>query len=133
MQPSKVTVSPSNIMFCRAFPPDSEQKFLGPIVSKKQLVGLSISVPTHSMLVVPDLPLDGDDTDTSNVNIPPVQVVTLGECGENPGINRVGIDDLEFGKPNPLFESRGRGNSRHHHQLNQLLSLDSQFPPLGLL
>ena len=85
------------------------------------------------MLVVPDFPLDGDDPDTSNVDIPSVQVVALGECGENPAINRVGIDDLEFGEPNPLLESRGRGNSRHHHQLNHLRSLGGQLPPLGLL
>lgn len=88
---------------------------------------------TNSVHMLAPVPLYGDEADAGDVDIPAIQVVTLGHRGDDAAINGICIDDLDLGKPDPFLKPRRRRNPRHHHQLHQLLRLGGQFPPLGLL
>lgn len=84
------------------------------------------------MLTVPELPPFRDHPDTGDVHVPSVQVVALGERREDTRLGRIGVDDFDFGEPYPLLKTRGSRDTRHHHQLDQLLGLVSELSPLGL-
>lgn len=43
------------------------------------------------------------------------------------------VDDFHFCKANSLLVARRGRNTGDHHELDQLLGLECQFPSLGLL
>ena len=74
---------------------------------------------TDCMLVLPDIPPFGGDVYAGNVNVPSVDEVPLRQGIQYTSVDSVPIDDLHLGKPYSLLESRGRRDTRHHHQLYQ--------------
>lgn len=88
---------------------------------------------TYGVLVVSDVAFDGRYPDAGDINIPAVDIVPLGQGRYDPGVDGVAVHDLEFRKPYAFFKSRGCPDAGHHHQLDQLLGLDGQLPPLGFL
>lgn len=56
----------------------------------------------------------------------------LGHIRQNPILIRPPIHNLHLRKLYPLLIPRRRRNSRHHHQLHQLLTFPRQFASLGL-
>lgn len=86
-----------------------------------------------SMLVVAQLALLFRHPDACDVDIPAIDVVALGQVMQNARVDGIGVHDLDFGKPDTLFEARGSRNARYHHELDQLARLDRQLPPFRLL
>jgi hypothetical protein len=82
---------------------------------------------TYSVLVVPDVALDGRDPHAGNIDIPPIQVVALRLRGNQTSVDGIAVNNLEFGEPDALLETRRGRDARYHHQLDQLLRLDSQL------
>lgn len=57
------------------------------------------------MFVLSQFLLDVNHPNTRNIDVPTVQVVSLGKCGENTGVDRICINDFELREPDPLFKS----------------------------
>lgn len=57
------------------------------------------------MLVVPDGMLDVGDTNTSDIDVPPVDVVALGQGVHYPGLDGIAVDDFNLLEPDALLEA----------------------------
>ena len=128
----KVPIPPGDEVFQLALPLDAQEKLLDIAVSLRQ----NHPPPrksTYSMLMIPDVALDRYHPDAGDVNVPPVEVVALGHGPQDARIDGIGVDNLELGESDPLLEPRRRRDARDHHQLDELLRLECQLPPLGLL
>lgn len=84
------------------------------------------------MLMVSDCASYGRDSDSSDVDIPAIDRVSLGHIYEQPLLIGSTIDDLHFGKLNTLLISRSCGYTRNHHELHKLLTFPGQLSPLCL-
>lgn len=58
------------------------------------------------MFVVSNISFDGCHPDTGDVDIPAIQIVSFGYGRKNTRVNSVGVDNLQFREPYPLFEAR---------------------------
>lgn len=85
------------------------------------------------VLVVSDVALDRSDANAGYIYVPAVDVVSFRECVHNAPVDGVAIYNFDFRKLDALFEPGRGGNAGNHHQLNQLLRLDGQLPPLRFL
>lgn len=72
------------------------------------------------MLVASDVSLHMRDADSGNVDIPSVDIVPFWHGVQHADIDRISVDNLHLGESYPFFKSRGRGDTRYHHQLDQL-------------
>jgi len=77
---------------------------------------------TNRVLVVSDIPLHRSQAHPGNVDVPVVDVMSLRHRVDDPGVDSIAVDDLDFGEPDTLFESRRSRHARHYHQLDQLLA-----------
>ncbi len=86
---------------------------------------------TYGVLVISDVPLDVYEADGGNIDVPPVEVVTLRQGVHNARVDGVAVHELNLGEPDALLEA-GRGpDPGNHHELDELLAFYRQFPPLG--
>ena len=134
----EVTVPLRHEVLRLSYPFDPENELLKPIVSRCSLLAVAVrettrNSGTHRVVVVPDIPLDSNHADRSNVDVPAVEVVPLGKAMHHPGVDSVAVHELNLGEPDALLEA-GRGpDAGHHHQLDELLGLEGEFPALRLL
>lgn len=112
MQLTEVAISPPDEMLELALPLDPEEEL--------------------GMLVVSNVALDRGDTDSGNVDVPAIDVVSFGESVHDACIDGVAVDDLDLGEADTLFKSGRSTDSRDHHQLDELLGLDGELAALGL-
>lgn len=87
---------------------------------------------THSVLMIPYVPLDGRRPDASNIDIPPIDLMALGNIYHQTLLVRTSIHDLHLREPDPLFVAGSRWYTRHHHELHELLGLCCQLLSLRL-
>lgn len=85
------------------------------------------------MFVRSDISLNLDDSHTSHIHIPAVDVVPLWLGMQQPRVNGIAIDHFQLGEPNPLLEARRSRDARDHHKLDELCGLARQLPTLSLL
>lgn len=57
------------------------------------------------MLVVPDGVLNRANVDTCDIDVPAVDVVALGKCVHDTGVDGVAINDLDFREADALLEA----------------------------
>jgi hypothetical protein len=80
-----------------------------------------------------DPPPFGGDPHARNINIPSINGISLGDIHKKARLVRPAIDDLQLRKLDPLFIPGRCGDTRDHHELNQLLAFARQFLALRLL
>lgn len=73
------------------------------------------------------------DMHARDVDIPAIDVVTLGQGMHNARVDGVAVDDCHLGEPNAFLKA-GRGlDAGNHHEFGELLALEGQLAPLRLL
>ncbi len=84
------------------------------------------------MLMVSYGPLDRGCADTCNVYVPAMYCMAFGRVDQQTLLIGATIYDFELRKADPFFVARRSRDCRDHHELDQLLSLQSKLAPLCL-
>jgi hypothetical protein len=66
------------------------------------------------------------------VNVPAIYGMPAGRIHGKASLVRSSIHDLHLCEAYPLLVARCGRNTRDHHELNQLVRFECQFPPLCL-
>jgi hypothetical protein len=85
------------------------------------------------MLMIPYGPPHGGNADGSHIDIPTVDRMPFWHIDQQALLIGPPINDFHLGELYPLFITGRGGNSRHHHELHELLAFSGQLSALCLL
>jgi hypothetical protein len=85
------------------------------------------------MCVISEVPLHRCCPDTCDIDVPTVNRVAARRVHGETLFVCLPVYDFHFGEAYSLFITRGGGNTRDHHQLDEFLGLERQLSSLGLL
>ena len=85
------------------------------------------------MGVIPEVLLHRCGSHARDIDIPAIDEMPTWRVHGETSFVRLPVYDFHLCKSNSLLVARGSGNARDHHELDQLLCLECQFPAFGLL